>query len=104
MYAENKAFLDQYKQDYNNTYGIDLSDNEMLEIAFIYDMVASVNNGLAYFYSSEDISNYNLSEKSSYKDYYSAYLSALNIDFATILYLKKIPKYLCKDVLKQLKE
>ena len=81
LYAENKAFLDQYKQDYNNTYGIDLSDNEMLEITFIYDMVASANNGLAYFYSSEDISNYNLSEKSSYKDYYSAYLSALNIDF-----------------------
>ena len=81
LYAENKAFLDQYKQDYNNTYGIDLSDNEMLEIAFIYDMVACANNGLAYFYSSEDISNYNLSEKSSYKDYYSAYLSALNIDF-----------------------
>ena len=81
LYAENKAFLDQYKQDYNNTYGIDLSDNEMLELAFIYDMVASANNGLAYFYSSEDISNYNLSEKSSYKDYYSAYLSALNIDF-----------------------
>lgn len=81
LYAENKAFLDQYKQDYNNTYGIDLSDNEMLEISFIYDMVASANNGLAYFYSSEDISNYNLSEKSSYKDYYSAYLSALNIDF-----------------------
>lgn len=81
LYAENKAFLDQYKQDYNNTYGIDLSDNEMLEIAFIYDMVASANNGLTYFYSSEDISNYNLSEKSSYKDYYSAYLSALNIDF-----------------------
>lgn len=81
LYAENKAFLDQYKQDYNNTYGIDLGDNEMLEIAFIYDMVASANNGLAHFYSSEDISNYNLSEKSSYKDYYSAYLSALNIDF-----------------------
>ena len=81
LYAENKAFLDQYKQDYNNTYGIDLNDNEMLEIAFIYDMVASANNGLVYFYSSEDISNYNLSEKSSYKDYYSAYLSALNIDF-----------------------
>lgn len=81
LYAENKAFLDQYKQDYNNTYGIDLNDNEMLEIAFIYDMVASANNGLVYFYSSEDISNYNLSEKSSYKEYYSAYLSALNIDF-----------------------
>ena len=104
LYAENKTFLDQYKHDYNNTYGIDLSDNEMLEIAFIYDMVASANNGLAYFYSSEDISNYNLSEKSSYKDYYSAYLSALNIDFCDNTLLKKIPKYLCKDVLKQLKE
>lgn len=82
LYAENKAFLDQYKQDYNNTYGIDLTDEEMLEIAFIYDMVASANNGLSYYYSSEDISSYNLSEKSSEKDYYSAYLSALNIDFS----------------------
>ncbi len=81
LYTDNKAFKDQYKQDFNDSYGIDLTDEEMLEIAFIYDMVASANNGLSYYYSSEDISSYNLSEKSSEKDYYSAYLSALNIDF-----------------------
>ena len=81
LYTGNKAFKDQYKQDFNDSYGIDLTDEEMLEIAFIYDMVASANNGLSYYYSSEDISSYNLSEKSSEKDYYSAYLSALNIDF-----------------------
>lgn len=82
LYTDNKAFKDQYKQDFNDSYGIDLTDEEMLEIAFIYDMVASANNGLSYYYSSEDISSYNLSEKSSEKDYYSAYLSALNIDFS----------------------
>lgn len=82
LYTDNKAFKDQYKQDFNDSYGIDLNDEEMLEIAFIYDMVASANNGLSYYYSSEDISSYNLSEKSSEKDYYSAYLSALNIDFS----------------------
>ena len=81
LYTDNKAFKDQYKQDFNDSYGIDLTDEEMLEISFIYDMVASANNGLSYYYSSEDISSYNLSEKSSEKDYYSAYLSALNIDF-----------------------
>lgn len=82
LYTDNKAFKDQYKQDFSDSYGIDLTDEEMLEIAFIYDMVASANNGLSYYYSSEDISSYNLNEKSSYKDYYSAYLSALNIDFS----------------------
>ena len=82
LYTDNKAFKDQYRQDFSDSYGIDLTDEEMLEIAFIYDMVASANNGLSYYYSSEDISSYNLSEKSSEKDYYSAYLSALNIDFS----------------------
>lgn len=80
LYTDYKAFTKQYKDDFLNTYGIDLTSEEMRYIIFIYDMVAYANNGIVKkLYDKEPI-DLGLDEKSSPEEYYKAYLSLLHID------------------------
>lgn len=80
LYAENKAFLDQYKQDYNNTYGIDLNKEEMRYIRFIYDLVAYANNDIVKTLFDKEPTDFQLNETSSPEEYYKAYLTLLHLD------------------------
>lgn len=79
-YALNKAITSDFKSDFANTYGIDLSEENMQEIAFLYDLVASANNSLSNCLIGNKYEYFNLSEYSSKEDFYRAYLTALHID------------------------
>ena len=80
LYTDYKAFTKQYKDDFLNTYGIDLTNEEMRYITYIYNMVAYANNGIVKkLYDKEPI-DLGLDEKSSPEEYYKAYLSLLHID------------------------
>lgn len=80
LYTENKAILKQYKDDFNNDYGIDLNDEQLHDIVFIYNMIACANNGITNILLNSDIQSFNLSDRSSAEDYYKAYLTSLHID------------------------
>ena len=80
LYASNQAIKSQYKSDFSNNYGIDLSDEEMHEIAFIFDLVACANNGITNTLLNTEKYDFNLGEFSSSEEYYKAYLTALHID------------------------
>lgn len=80
LYTDYKTIREQYKKDFLNTYGIDLTKEEMRYIIFIYDMVVYANNGIVKkLYDKEPI-DLGLDEKSSPEEYYKAYLSLLHID------------------------
>ena len=80
LYTDYKAFKSQYKSDFVNTYGIDLTKEEMQYIGFIYDLVAYANNGIVKTLYDKEPIEFDLSEKSSPEEYYKAYLSLLHLD------------------------
>ena len=80
LYTDYKAFKSQYKSNFVNTYGIDLTKEEMQYIGFIYDLVAYANNGIIKTLYDKEPIEFDLSEKSSPEEYYKAYLSLLHLD------------------------
>lgn len=79
-YALDNAIRTDFKRDFANTYGIDLSEENMQEIAFLYDLVASANNCLSNYLNGSKFDYYNLSEYSADEEFYYAYLKSLHID------------------------
>lgn len=80
LYTDYKAFKSQYKSDFVNTYGIDLTKEEMQYIGFIYNLVAYANNGIVKSLYDKEPIEFDLNEKSSPEEYYKAYLSLLHLD------------------------
>lgn len=79
-YALDNAIRTDFKRDFANAYGIDLSEENMREIAFLYDLVASANNCLSNYLNGSKFDYYNLSEYSADEEFYYAYLKSLHID------------------------
>ena len=95
LYTDYKAFKSQYKSDFVNTYGIDLTKEEMQYIGFIYDLVAYANNGIIKTLYDKEPIEFDLSEKSSPEEYYKAYLSLLHLDIKdNDLFKKNSEKFL----------
>ena len=95
LYTDYKAFKSQYKSDFVNTYGIDLTKEEMQYIGFIYDLVAYANNGIVKTLYDKEPIEFDLSEKSSPEEYYKAYLSLLHLDIKdNDLFKKNSEKFL----------
>lgn len=80
LYGDSVAFIEEYKNNYNETYGIDLTEENIEDICFIYNMVASANNGIVKILSNEKIQDFKLSARSTCEDFYKAYLSSIHID------------------------
>ena len=80
LYTDFKASIKQYVDDFNNLYGIELTNDDLQEIAFIFDLVASANNGIVSKIYDRTQEQFNLSEVSTLIDIYTAYLKTLNID------------------------
>ena len=95
LYTDYKAFKSQYKSNFVNTYGIDLTKEEMQYIGFIYDLVAYANNGIIKTLYDKEPIEFDLSEKSSPEEYYKAYLSLLHLDIKdNDLFKKNSEKFL----------
>lgn len=80
LYGDSVAFIEEYKNNYNETYGIELTEDNIEDICFIYNMVASANNGIVKILSNEKIQDFKLSARSTCEDFYKAYLSSIHID------------------------
>ena len=95
LYTDYKAFKSQYKSDFVNTYGIDLTKEEMQYIGFIYNLVAYANNGIVKSLYDKEPIEFDLNEKSSPEEYYKAYLSLLHLDIKdNDLFKKNSEKFL----------
>ena len=80
LYTDYLAFRKQYKDDFSNNYGIDLNEEEMRYIRFIYDLVAYANNGIVKTLFDKEPIDFQLNETSTPEEYYKAYLTLLHLD------------------------
>ena len=97
LYIDYKAFKRQYKDNFNNNYGIDLTKEEMRYIGFIYDLVAYANNGIVKTLFDKEPLNFQLDETSAPEEYYKEYLKLLHLDIKdNELYTKNSEIFLSK--------
>lgn len=83
-YGDNIKALEQYKQRIYNITGDYLTDNEMEEIKTIFRLVTNACNGLIKVICNYNIEDHNISDRSSAKYIYKAYLKSFKIDYNSI--------------------
>ena len=79
LYTDREPFLEAYKNDFNELYGIDLTDDELSTMANFYTLLAKANNGIVNVISNTEVKDYGLNANSTPNDYYNAYLDTLHI-------------------------
>ena len=79
-YALENTIRTDFKRDFANTYGIDLSEENMQEIAFLYDLVVSANNSLSNYLNGSKFKFFDVDEYSTAEEFYNAYLTSLHIN------------------------
>lgn len=90
LFPNNGEVWKEYKQDFYDTYGITLNEQEINDIYFVYKLVAYANNGIVKLLYGYETSDIELTEKSNAEDYFKVYLKSLNID------IKENKRYMSK--------
>lgn len=80
LYPNNKDVWKEYKQNFYDTYGIQLTDREKNDIYLIFKLIAYANNGIVKLLFQDEIKDFELTVKDNAEDYFKAYLTSLNID------------------------
>lgn len=79
-YLYSSDVWEDYKQDFYNTYGIELNESEINDIYFVYKLVAYANNGIVKLLFPDSLKGFKIDAKSNAEDYFKLYLTYLNID------------------------
>lgn len=80
LYPNNKDVWKEYKQNFYDTYGIQLTDREKNDIYLIFKLIAYANNGIVKLLFQDEIIDFELTVQDNAEDYFKAYLTSLNID------------------------
>lgn len=80
LYPNNKDVWKEYKQNFFDTYGIQLTDLEKNDIYLIFKLIAYANNGIVKLLFQNEIIDFELTVQDNAEDYFKAYLTSLNID------------------------
>lgn len=80
LYPNNKDVWKEYKQNFYDTYGIQLTDLEKNDIYLIFKLIAYANNGIVKLLFQDEIKDFELTVQDNAEDYFKAYLTSLNID------------------------
>lgn len=80
LYPNNKDVWKEYKQNFFDTYGIQLTDLEKNDIYLIFKLIAYANNGIVKLLFQDEIIDFELTIQDNAEDYFKAYLTSLNID------------------------
>ena len=80
LFPNNKDVWKEYKQNFYDTYGIQLTDREKNDIYLIFKLIAYANNGIVKLLFQDEIKDFELTVKDNAEDYFKAYLTSLNID------------------------
>ena len=80
LYPNNKDVWKEYKQNFYDTYGIQLTDREKNDIYLIFKLIAYANNGIVKLLFQDQIIDFELTVQDNAEDYFKAYLTSLNID------------------------
>ena len=90
LFPNNGEVWKEYTQDFYDTYGIALNEQEINYIYFVYKLVAYANNGIVKLLYGYEISDIELTEKNNAEDFFKVYLKSLNID------IKENKRYMSK--------
>ena len=90
LFPNNGDIWKEYTQNFYDTYGITLNEQEINDIYFVYKLVAYANNGIVKLLYGYEISDIELTEKSNAEDFFRIYLKSLNID------IKENKRYMSK--------
>ena len=80
LFPNNKDVWKEYKQNFYDTYGIQLTDLEKNDIYLIFKLIAYANNGIVKLLFQDEIKDFELTIQDNAEDYFKAYLTSLNID------------------------
>lgn len=80
LFPNNKDVWKEYKQNFFDTYGIQLTDLEKNDIYLIFKLIAYANNGIVKLLFQDEIKDFELTIQDNAEDYFKAYLTSLNID------------------------
>ena len=80
LYPNNNDVWKEYKQNFYDTYGIQLTDREKNDIYLIFKLIAYANNGIVKLLFQDEIKDFELTIQDNAEDYFKAYLTSLNID------------------------
>lgn len=80
LYPNNKDVWKEYKQNFYDTYGIQLTDREKNDIYLIFKLIAYANNGIVKLLFQDEIKDFELTIQDNAEDYFKAYLTSLNLD------------------------
>ena len=80
LFPNNKDVWKEYKQNFYDTYGIQLTDREKNDIYLIFKLIAYANNGIVKLLFQDEIKDFELTVQDNAEDYFKAYLTSLNID------------------------
>lgn len=80
LFPNNKDVWKEYKQNFYDTYGIQLTDREKNDIYLIFKLIAYANNGIVKLLFQDEIKDFELTIQDNAEDYFKAYLTSLNLD------------------------
>ena len=80
LFPNNKDVWKEYKQNFYDTYGIKLNEQEINDIYFVFKLIAYANNGIVKLLFQDEIKDFELTIQDNAEDYFKAYLTSLNID------------------------
>ena len=80
LFPNNKDVWKEYKQNFYDTYGIQLTDREKNDIYLIFKLIAYANNGIVKLLFQDETKDFELTVQDNAEDYFKAYLTSLNID------------------------
>lgn len=80
LYPNNSEGWKEYTQNFYDTYGIKLNEQEINDIYFVYKLIAYANNGIVKLLFQDEIKDFELTVQDNAEDYFKAYLTSLNID------------------------
>lgn len=83
-YSDNIKALEEYKQRIYNLTGDSLTDNELEEVKVAFRLITNACNGLIKIICNYQIEDHNISDRSSAKYIYKAYLKSFKIDYNSI--------------------
>ena len=79
LFPNNKDVWKEYKQNFYDTYGIQLTDREKNDIYLIFKLIAYANNGIVKLLFQDEIKDFELTIQDNAEDYFKAYLTNIDI-------------------------
>lgn len=80
LFPNNKDVWKEYKQNFFDTYGIQLTDREKNDIYLIFKLIAYANNGIVKLLFQDETKDFELTVQDNAEDYFKAYLTSINLD------------------------